>query len=190
MSSQEPAGGCALGASSANGARVCVVCGYDLLGEAERPPPESVSFPIEWRTDLRWEAVIGIDEARYRRVTLTSPPETSTPRLQSLTGGPVVIGRRRAGHATPDIDLGVEPADKAVSHRHALLVARPGGGFVLKDLASTNGTRINGGARPLPPYMGVEISDGDRIALGQWTTITVRRSAAGAAGEESGSQPE
>jgi FHA domain-containing protein len=70
----------------------------------------------------------------------------------ALTGDTVLIGR-----AT---DATVRLADSSVSRRHAEV--RPAGdGWVLVDLGSTNGTRINGA-----PITERRLEDGDSITVG------------------------
>jgi len=72
-----------------------------------------------------------------------------------LGGGPVLIGR-----AT---DATVRVGDSSVSRRHAEV--RPSGdGWMLVDLGSTNGTRING-----VPITEHRLEDGDTIAVGDAT---------------------
>jgi hypothetical protein len=74
-------------------------------------------------------------------------------RRVSLTSRPVTIGRGS--------ECDVALADAHASRRHARLEVR-GGVFVLTDLGSTNGTRVNG-HRVREVVLGV----GDRIELGQ-----------------------
>ena len=50
---------------------------------------------------------------------------------------------------------------QSVSGEHALLQFKEGG-YVLEDLGSTNGTKING----LTPMVAATLYDGDEIALG------------------------
>ena len=72
---------------------------------------------------------------------------------------------------TPDIDLaGLDPG---VSATHALLVARPDGGWDLVDLGSTNGTTLAVDDGPIRPHVPVPLADGAVVHLGAWTTITV-----------------
>jgi hypothetical protein len=75
--------------------------------------------------------------------------------------GPLIIGR------SPDSDLVI--ADEFVSSAHAQVVPADGG-FVLEDLGSTNGTRVNGqpATRPLP------LTAGDVIEIGQNRLEVVR----------------
>ena len=64
----------------------------------------------------------------------------------------LLIGRH------PDCDLVM--ADATVSRRHARLIFRDGG-WIIQDLESTNGTRLNG------KYVGrCRLHPGDQLALG------------------------
>jgi predicted component of type VI protein secretion system len=49
------------------------------------------------------------------------------------------------------------------------------GAYEVADLDSTNGTTLNGGDVTLQPGRPHRLADGDRIHVGAWTTITVRR---------------
>ncbi len=93
--------------------------------------------------------------------------ETSaTARLEILNGGfegmtydlsntEVVIGR----NPTTDITL----LDEGISRDHALiLVDEEGSGFVIEDLQSTNGTKVNG-----KRVRSAALSEGDEIQIGQ-----------------------
>ena len=73
-----------------------------------------------------------------------------------LTGADCTVGRH------PDVALRFAgPSDAAVSAHHAR-VEREGGGWRLRDLASTNGTWLNGRRLSTP----ARLRDGDRITLG------------------------
>ncbi|MFF3317928.1 FHA domain-containing protein [Streptomyces sp. NPDC003035] len=131
-----------------------------------------------------WSAYIGPDRDYFMAMMQRSGPEASGLNLPAyspeqhlpLQGNQVSIGRRR--HSTgesPDIDLSVPPEDPGVSHQHAVLVQQPDGSWAVVDQNSTNGTTINGGEEPIQPYVPVQLQDGDRVHVGAWTTITVRR---------------
>jgi hypothetical protein len=81
----------------------------------------------------------------------------------------------------PECELSL--ADAGVSRRHAQVRRSPDGGWVVVDLGSTNGTKVNGvrinGARPL--------GDGDEITVGS-TTIRFE-AAAGAPNHSAGRAP-
>ncbi|MGQ0742928.1 MAG: FhaA domain-containing protein [Acidimicrobiales bacterium] len=68
--------------------------------------------------------------------------------------GEAVVGLGRR------FDCDVVLADPNVSRRHAE-VRRQGNGFVLEDLSSTNGTRLNGAL-----VTSARLNDGDEIAVG------------------------
>jgi pSer/pThr/pTyr-binding forkhead associated (FHA) protein len=69
----------------------------------------------------------------------------------------------------PDIPLNF---DDAVSHRHALIVRQSDGIFILRDIGSSNGTKLNG--VELQPMVDTPIKDGDEFTLGHWTRIKVK----------------
>ncbi|TDB87955.1 FHA domain-containing protein [Actinomadura sp. KC216] len=105
---------------------------------------------------------------------LTFPPYCPKRRVP-LAGEQVRIGRRSASRALlPEIDLSGPPEDPGVSHLHAVLLARPGGSWALVDPGSTNGTTLNGGTDPIEVNVPVPVTDGDRIHVGAWTTITLQ----------------
>ncbi|MFE2444178.1 FHA domain-containing protein [Streptomyces sp. NPDC021218] len=131
-----------------------------------------------------WIAVVAPDREYFMAMMNRSGPEAAGLNLPAyspeqqlpLNGGQITIGRRR--HSTgeaPDIDLGRPPEDPGVSHQHALLVQQPDGVWAVVDQDSTNGTTINGGEEPIQPFVPVPLRDGDRVHVGAWTTITVRR---------------
>jgi pSer/pThr/pTyr-binding forkhead associated (FHA) protein len=58
----------------------------------------------------------------------------------------------------------IEIADASVSSRHAQLT-KDDGDYVLRDLGSTNGTRVNG--RELPEGEDFKLGDGDTVIFGK-----------------------
>uniref|UniRef100_UPI0037952898 FHA domain-containing protein n=1 Tax=Streptomyces sp. NPDC050516 TaxID=3365621 RepID=UPI0037952898 len=132
-----------------------------------------------------WAITIGPDRDYFLAMMQRSGPEAaglnlpaySPEQQRPLSGNQITIGRRR--HSTgeaPDIDLSVPPEDPGVSHQHAVLVQQPDGTWAVVDQNSTNGTTVNGSSEPIQPYVPVPLQDGDRVHVGAWTTITVRRS--------------
>lgn len=80
----------------------------------------------------------------------------------------VLIGRYDdAQDLLPEVDLS---ADDAVSRRHAQIFRR-GGRFWLRDLDSTNGTRLNG--QWLAPETDTPLSNGDVVELGEASALRV-----------------
>lgn len=103
-------------------------------------------------------------------------PAYSPEQQRRLTGNQVTIGRRRHSTGeTPDIDLSTPPEDPGVSHQHAVLVQQPDSSWAIVDQNSTNGTTVNGSDEPIQPFVPVPLQDGDRVHVGAWTTITLRR---------------
>ena len=45
----------------------------------------------------------------------------------------------------------------------------------MRDLGSTNGTMVNDNPLPIAPREAIPLADGDRVRVGAWTTITVRK---------------
>ncbi|TRV81355.1 FHA domain-containing protein [Streptomyces sp. 130] len=148
------------------------------------PGPQHGPGPGRPPLSDNWTAFIAPDREYFLAMMQRSGPEATglnlpaySPEQQlALTGGQITIGRRR--HSTgesPDIDLSVPPEDPGVSHQHAVLVQQPDGGWAVVDQNSTNGTTVNGSDEPIQPYVPVPLQDGDRVHVGAWTTITVRR---------------
>ncbi|MDJ0379780.1 FHA domain-containing protein [Streptomyces sp. G-G2] len=131
-----------------------------------------------------WTATIGPDRSYFMAMMQRSGPEAAGLNLPAyspeqhlpLSGGQITIGRRRVSTGeSPDVDLSVPPEDPGVSHAHAVLVQQPDGSWAVVDQNSTNGTYINMGEDPIQPYVPVPLRDGDRVHVGAWTTVTVRR---------------
>jgi pSer/pThr/pTyr-binding forkhead associated (FHA) protein len=84
----------------------------------------------------------------------------------------MLVGRHddtRAIH--PEVSL----HDPGASRRHAKFVLEADGGIALQDLASTNGTQLNG--QEVAPGTRRRLAPGDQVTLGRWTRITLRGSA-------------
>jgi pSer/pThr/pTyr-binding forkhead associated (FHA) protein len=98
----------------------------------------------------------------------TPPPEGLGDVRVPVTRPELLVGRKddvRDVH--PDIAL----ADPGSSRRHAKFVAMPDGSLVLHDLASTNGTKLNGVDVVAGSRTALHI--GDEVTLGRWTRIKV-----------------
>ncbi|MEU8526974.1 FHA domain-containing protein [Streptomyces sp. NPDC048629] len=163
------------------------------LGGPQQAPPQAPQqqfpgqppqFQAQPPAPAGWTAVIGPDREYFLAMMQRSGPEASGLNLPAyspeqhlpLDGNQVTIGRRR--HSTgesPDIDLSVPPEDPGVSHQHAVLVQQADGSWAVVDQNSTNGTTVNGAEEPIQPYVPIPLQDGDRVHVGAWTTITVRR---------------
>lgn len=157
--------------------------GYPQPGGAQGPGSGFPGAPAPQRP-ATWTATIGPDRDYFMAMMQRSGPEAaglnlpaySPEQQRTLTGNQVTIGRRRHSTGdTPDIDLSVPPEDPGVSHQHAVLVQQPDGSWAVVDQNSTNGTTVNGGDEPIQPFVPVPLQDGDRVHVGAWTTITIRR---------------
>ncbi|MGR8010514.1 FHA domain-containing protein [Streptomyces hypolithicus] len=152
------------------------------------PPPSQQQPPQQFQAPppapAGWTATVGPDREYFMAMMQRSGPDAaglnlpaySPEQQRRLTGNQISIGRRRqsTGEA-PDIDLAVPPEDPGVSHQHAVLVQQPDGSWAVVDQNSTNGTTVNGAEDPIQPYVPIPLQDGDRVHVGAWTTITVRR---------------
>ena len=144
--------------------RYCERCGLDREGAV--PPAAD------------WSAEVVTDRAQYERMAPDGLPFPLGRRVAmvALAAAEVLIGRRNEARAIePAIDLSGDLADPGVSHRHAMLTRLEDGAYEVADLDSTNGTTLNEGDVTLQPGRPHRLADGDRIHLGAWTTITVRR---------------
>ncbi|MFF4539286.1 FHA domain-containing protein [Streptomyces aureus] len=159
--------------------------GYPDPAVTQAPPgPGYQQQPPQQQQSLSWSATIAPDREYFMAMMHRSGPEAAglnlpaySPELQRpLLGNQITIGRRRHSTGdTPDIDLSVPPEDPGVSHQHAVLVQQPDSTWAVVDQNSTNGTTVNGGEEPIQPFVPVPLQDGDRVHVGAWTTITIRR---------------
>ena len=137
------------------------------------------TFPYPLAT---WTAVIGADRAYYDQVQMVTGPEGAAVEFPSfcaerrfqLVGSQMRIGRRSVSRGlAPEIDLTGPPADPGISRLHAVLIAAADGNWAVLDPGSANGTLVNG--TEITVGEQVPLHDGDRINLGAWTAIVVRR---------------
>ncbi|ALV35626.1 hypothetical protein AS200_28970 [Streptomyces sp. CdTB01] len=159
--------------------------GYPQPGTPQAPPPgQGFQQAPPQAGPATWTATIGPDREYFMAMMQRSGPEAaglnlpaySPEQQRTLSGNQITIGRRRHSTGdTPDIDLSVPPEDPGVSHQHAVLVQQPDGSWAVVDQNSTNGTTVNGSEEPIQPFVPVPLQDGDRVHVGAWTTITVRR---------------
>jgi hypothetical protein len=144
---------------------------FEIVGTAiqdrySRAEPAGV--PLWWALvapDRGYFEASGVDTGRF------CVPAGPARRVQ-LTGGSVRIGRRSGSRGiAPEIEV----TDPGVSRVHARLLARPDGGWMVVDDGSLNGTYVNGAAQRIGARQQVPLVEGDRVHMGAWTTITLRR---------------
>jgi hypothetical protein len=127
---------------------------------------------------VEWVAEVWIDPEWYAVQEAEEPmPSPGLPVVVPLAVRSALIGRvSTSKHITPDIDC---MQDSGVSRRHAQLTT-DGTRWFVEDLGSANGTFVGAafGALPEDPIeVGPkrELGDGDRIYVGAWTRIVVRK---------------
>jgi hypothetical protein len=182
-------------ASNPVDALFCEACGYDFTtGSMPRPltPPASpptadevtpAADPNPSATlSTGWVAEIWIDPDWYADQKSTDAlPSPGLPTVVPLMHASILIGRAsRSRNITPDIDLS---SDNGISRRHAQLTT-DGTRWWVEDLGSSNGTYVGDSVGPLPvtpipPGQKKEIAVDERVYLGAWTRIVVRKAAEG-----------
>ena len=135
------------------------------------PPPSR-------ERDTGWVAEIWVDHAWAATRDSDQPvPDAGPPEVVRLTTDSLVIGRTNIERGLhPDLDAGT---DAGVSVRHAQLTT-DGRRWWVEDLDTSNGTWVSTVGLPLPEEpiergLRVEIDEDDRVFLGAWTRIVVRR---------------
>jgi len=153
-----------------SGTAFCEVCGCDFAAApvataAHSVPPPQPEAPAD---ATAWAVTVSVDPA-LREEGSPEPPAGFTPATLELKQPVSVIGRRSEARAIfPEIDMS---HDDAVSHRHALLQLYASGVLLLRDIGSSNGTRLNG--KPIDSMIDQRLKDGDEITLGHWSKIRV-----------------
>lgn len=135
-------------------------------------PPPPAQTTIEWVVE-RW-----VDPDWYEAQQADDPcPSPGLPVVVPLTAKSVLIGRpSKSRGISPDIDCG---DDTGVSRRQAQLTT-DGQRWWVEDLQSSNGTFVGPASGPLPktpvpPGQRQELEDDDRVYVGAWTRLVVRR---------------
>ncbi len=147
----------------------CEVCGYHLKAGAlpVAAPVPAAPTPLP----PAWELIVTVAANPHVGMPDDTPPPTLAARAHPLAADTVLIGRRSVRRQIdPEISL---DHDDGVSHRHACLTRLPTGGYALEDCGSSNGTTVGG--VELKPGAAVALQAGDRITLGRWTCLTLRR---------------
>jgi pSer/pThr/pTyr-binding forkhead associated (FHA) protein len=156
-------------AQQMNGAIFCSECGASLIsGNPHR----------ETTTSLKQEAdgIPSVVEAAPPIVVPEPAPATgvqsislvvinSGRRINLEAGEEMLVGRKDNQRGIfPDVDLGLDGGyDAGVSRRHAIITPHSQG-YMLEDLASANGTFVNG--RRLSPQSPAPIQHGDELKFG------------------------
>jgi hypothetical protein len=178
---QQPCPSC--GAARSGNDRYCEGCGYDFSAPAAEvgvPAPAAADGSgADAPVSAAWDALASADEHQFERHASDQIafPSDYAERRFALTQAEVRIGRSRGrpGEQIPELDLAATPEDPGISHMHAVLQRQEGGSYALRDLGSMNGTTVNDDPNPIGREVAVPLVDGDRIHVGAWTTITLRK---------------
>ncbi|WP_158294928.1 FHA domain-containing protein, partial [Nocardioides caeni] len=186
-------------ASTPPNALFCEACGYDFTtGAMPRPvappnldnvldlatpatpaaPAASVAPPLT----SGWVAEVWIDPDWYAEQESSDPlPSAGVPAVVPLRATSVLVGRTsRSRGIHPDIDL---TTDNGISRRHCQLTT-DGSRWWVEDLGSSNGTYVGSAVGQLPKApiaAGAkrELGPDDRVFLGAWTCIALRKAQPG-----------
>ena len=127
---------------------------------------------------LDWVAEVWIDPAWYEAQQSPDPmPSPGLPVVVPLRTKSILIGRTsRSRNIHPQIDC---ESDSGVSRRQTQLTT-DGSRWWVEDLDSANGTFVAPATGPIPsdpiPVRGKhELAADDRIYVGAWTRIVIRR---------------
>jgi hypothetical protein len=169
-------------------ARFCEVCRFDFVARKPGPPPVArtpvaapappapvasapVNAPSPAVSAAAWSVVVCVDPALDVEPDPESPCPVNAPEQVIAVRAPeLLVGRhddRRDIH--PEISV----RDPGASRRHAKIVLLADGSLALQDLASMNGTKLNGA--DVEPGSRRALTAGDEVTLGRWTRIRVRR---------------
>jgi len=146
----------------------------DAAPAAAAPDPA----PLAPAVPLEWVAEVWVDPQWYAEQEVDEPcPTPGPPVIVPLTVRSLLVGRTsQSRNIHPEIDCGV---DVGVSRRQAQLTT-DGTRWWVEDLQSSNGTYVGPAEGPLPTQPLVagqrrEVGEGDRIYVGAWTRLVVRR---------------
>ena len=136
------------------------------------PPAIEPGWVVEVWIDPDWYAVQDAEEPM---------PSPGLPTIVPLSVRSALVGRVSASkNIHPDVDC---TSDSGVSRRHAQLTT-DGSRWFVEDLGSANGTFVGGIDEPLPEDpipVGPkrELEADDRIYVGAWTRLVVRKALPG-----------
>ncbi len=178
----------------------CEACGYDFTtGQPPRQPsPLDLGVPVDTDPPTAetptavpsiapplaeaWVAEVWIDPDWYADQDSSDQlPSAGVPVVVPLTTTSILVGRTsRSRNIHPDIDL---TTDNGISRRHCQFTT-DGKRWWVEDLGSSNGTYVGGPLGQLPtvplnPGEKKEIAPDERVYLGAWSRIVIRRASPG-----------
>lgn len=140
------------------------------------PVHEAAPAPSEGKAPAEFVAEVWVDPDWYNvQQSGEAMPSPGLPEVVPLRGRQALIGRvSQSRNIHPEIDCG---SDTGASRRQAQL-STDGQRWFVEDLESANGTYVGAMGQPLPqdPIQGRrELADDDRIYVGAWTRIVLRK---------------
>ncbi|MGW9205508.1 FHA domain-containing protein [Embleya sp. NPDC055664] len=168
----------------------CEGCGHEnpstaivyepIVNVTPTEPDDGPGEPSSPPTRTLWTVRVVPDHDYFLRVLEWDGPDAHNmhfpheqePWTLELTGESMRIGRRVAGTTSAPPEIAIN--DPGVSRRHAMFLRCGDGTWEVMDLGAANGTTINSGydrVRRDP----VHLKDGDRVHVGAWTTLEIRR---------------
>ncbi len=165
-------------AAAPSGAAAPAAAASPAAPAAEQPPAQPIAPPLA----EPWVAEVWIDPDWYAEQESSDPlPSAGLPIIVTLKLTSILVGRTsRSRNIHPDIDL---TADNGISRRHCQLTT-DGSRWWVEDLGSSNGTYVGSAAgglptQPLPSGGKREIAPDERVYLGAWSRIVIRRAQPG-----------
>jgi FHA domain-containing protein len=127
-----------------------------------------------------WTVRVIADHDYFMRVLDWDGPDAHSMRFPheeeewsvELVGETMRIGRRNVSVSSSPVEISL--ADPGVSRRHATLLRCADGSWEVVDVGSANGTTINSGYDRVHRDP-IHLKDGDRVHVGAWTTLEIRR---------------
>ncbi len=165
-------------------ARFCEVCRFDFVKRAPGPAPAATRAstpsapsvastpspsPVIASSTARWELLLTIDPSLDDEPDPAVPPPDDPERIFPVEIAEMLVGRR-------DDKQNIRPAvplnDPGASRRHAKFLRNADGSVSLQDLASMNGTKLNGADVVSGSLRALK--EGDEVTLGRWSRIKLR----------------
>lgn len=156
--------------------RFCGICGHDFqtgqagvvpddlqpVAAAPAPTASSPTTSSSSTSGARIDLTVGVD------VRKPGAPQGLPERRFNLEEAEIKIGRARAGEKFDGLGI---TGDNAVSGKHGVIVRQADGSYILRDVGSTNGTKMGG--KELTAHVDYPLSEGASFEIGEWTVVKV-----------------
>jgi len=153
----------------------CGTCGYNFVtgqgGDVVQPEPAPVVASPAAASNAATSAANN-SGPRMDVVISVNFNAPSAPKVRPSLTFPLFDEESLIGRKNSTVSQTLAIDDDAVSKRHAMIVRLDDGSFVIRDLNSTNGTKVNG--VEVTPGADHPLKEGDVITMGEFTIITVQ----------------